>query len=77
MCGSRKYPYPLHGGAWKLRGVGRSERGTCKFQKGRDCIMRFFKKKEGSKCDQNNVNYCTFLINSDNLEQNETFHPLK
>ena len=25
MCGSRKYPYPHHGGNWKLRGGGGSE----------------------------------------------------
>jgi len=22
LCGSRKYPYPHHGGNWKFRGVG-------------------------------------------------------
>ena len=33
MCGSRKYPYPPHGGSQKFRGVGGSE--SNKFRKER------------------------------------------
>jgi len=25
LCGSRKYPYPHHGGNWKFQGVGASK----------------------------------------------------
>ena len=39
MCGSRKYPYPPHGGSRKFRGVGWSEGG--KFLKGRGVHKEF------------------------------------
>ena len=40
MCGSRKYPYPSHGGLRKFRGVEGSERG--KFPKGRGVHKELF-----------------------------------
>ena len=40
MCGSRKYPYPPHGGSRKFRGVGGSEND--KFPKGRGVTQTVF-----------------------------------
>ena len=40
MCGSRKYPYPPHGGSRKFRGVGGSEND--KFPKGRGVTQTGF-----------------------------------
>ena len=40
MCGSRKYPYPPHGGSRKFRGVGGSEND--KFPKGRGVTPTVF-----------------------------------
>ena len=40
LCGSRKYPYPPHGGSRKFRGVGGSEND--KFPKGRGVTQTVF-----------------------------------
>ena len=40
LCGSRKYPYPPHGGSRKFRGVGGSEND--KFPKGRGVTQTGF-----------------------------------
>ena len=40
MCGSRKYPYPPHGGSRKFQGVGGSE--SDKFPKGRGVTQTVF-----------------------------------
>ena len=49
MCGSRKYPYPPHGGSRKFQGVEGCERGE--FPKGRGYMKSFFF-PEGLKCDR-------------------------
>ena len=52
MCGSRKYPYPPHGGSRNFLGVGGSKRD--KFLKGRGVHKEFFF-PEGLKCDRMNT----------------------
>ena len=52
MCGSRKYPYPPHGGSRNFLGVGGSKKD--KFPKGRGVHLEFFF-PEGLKCDQINT----------------------
>ena len=52
LCGSRKYPYPPHGGSRNFLGVGGSKRD--KFLKGRGVHKEFFF-PEGLKCDRMNT----------------------
>ena len=49
LCGSRKYPYPPHGGSRKFQGVEGCERGKSPKGKG-VCKELFF--PEGWKCDR-------------------------
>ena len=65
MCGSRKYPYPPHGGSRNFLGVGGSKRD--KFLKGRGVHKEFFF-PEGLKCDRMNT-YVFFQLIRGNQEK--------
>ena len=65
MCGSRKYPYPPHGGSRNFLGVGGSKKD--KFPKGRGVHKEFFF-PEGLKCERINT-YVFFPIDSANQEK--------